>query len=63
VLAEFAVAGNLRGRRAFVNGIGMLGLIAVAVAKARDAAENIACDLASQLTNRIICRRPSTFLE
>ncbi|MGD7002893.1 alcohol dehydrogenase catalytic domain-containing protein [Corynebacterium halotolerans] len=44
VMAVLEAAGDLRGRRVFVNGVGMLGLIAVAAAKARGAAEVLAFD-------------------
>lgn len=48
VMAVLEAAGDLQGRRVFVNGIGMLGLIAVAAAKARGAAEVTAFDPALQ---------------
>lgn len=44
VMAVLEAAGDLRGRRVLVNGIGMLGLIAVAAAKSRGAAEVLAFD-------------------
>lgn len=44
VMAMCEAAGDLRGRRVFVNGIGMLGLTAVGAALARGAAEVIAAD-------------------
>lgn len=44
VMAALESAGELAGRRVFVNGVGMLGLTAVAAAKARRAAEVIAVD-------------------
>lgn len=44
VMAMCEAAGDLRGRRVFVNGIGMLGLTAVGAARARGAAEVIAAD-------------------
>lgn len=44
VMAALEATGDLTGRRVFVNGIGMLGIIAVAAARARDAAHVIACD-------------------
>lgn len=44
VMAMVEAAGDLRGRRVFVNGIGMLGLAAVGAALARGAAEVIATD-------------------
>lgn len=50
VMAVLAAAGPLRGRRVFVNGIGMLGLVAVAAARSRGAAEVIAFDPAAERT-------------
>lgn len=44
VMAVLDAAGDLTGRRVFVNGLGMLGLTAVAAAKSRGAAEVIAFD-------------------
>ncbi len=44
VMAMCEAAGDLQGHRVFVNGIGMLGLIAVGAALARGAAEVIAAD-------------------
>ncbi len=44
VMAVLDAAGDLAGRRVFVNGLGMLGLTAVAAAKSRGAAEVIAFD-------------------
>ncbi|TGD31515.1 dehydrogenase [Brevibacterium sp. S22] len=44
VMAMLQAAGDLTGRRVFVNGIGMLGLTAVGVARSRGAAEVIAAD-------------------
>ncbi len=44
VMAVLEAAGDLTGRRVLVNGIGMLGIIAVAAARARGAAHVIACD-------------------
>ncbi|MCT1766740.1 alcohol dehydrogenase catalytic domain-containing protein [Brevibacterium casei] len=48
VMAMCEAAGDLSGRRVFVNGIGMLGLIAIAAAKSRGAAEVIAFDPAPE---------------
>ncbi len=48
VMAMCEAAGDLGSRRVFVNGIGMLGLIAIAAAKSRGAAEVIAFDPASE---------------
>ncbi|AGF73114.1 zinc-binding dehydrogenase [Corynebacterium halotolerans] len=44
VMAVLEAAGDLTGRRVLVNGIGMLGTIAVIAARARGAAHVIACD-------------------
>ncbi|WP_166969017.1 zinc-binding dehydrogenase [Brevibacterium atlanticum] len=44
VMAMCEAAGDLRGRRVFVNGIGMLGLAAVGAALSRGAAEVVAAD-------------------
>lgn len=44
VMAVLDAAGDLTDRRVFVNGLGMLGLTAVAAAKSRGAAEVIAFD-------------------
>lgn len=44
VMAMLERAGDLRGRRVFVNGLGMLGLTAVGAAQARGAAEVLAFD-------------------
>ncbi|MDH5147973.1 alcohol dehydrogenase catalytic domain-containing protein [Brevibacterium casei] len=48
VMAMCEAAGDLGSRRVFVNGIGMLGLIAIAAAKSRGAAEVIAFDPAPE---------------
>jgi putative phosphonate catabolism associated alcohol dehydrogenase len=44
VMAVLDSAGDLAGRRVLVNGIGMLGVIAVAAARSRGAMHVIACD-------------------
>lgn len=44
VMAVLESAGDLAGRRVMVNGIGMLGVIAVVAARAQGAAHIIACD-------------------
>lgn len=48
VMAMIEAAGDLSSRRVFVNGIGMLGLIAIAAAKSRGAAEVIGFDPAPE---------------
>lgn len=44
VMAVLAAAGDLTGRTVLVNGVGMLGLLAVAAARDRGAAHIVACD-------------------
>lgn len=44
VMAVLEAAGDVAGRRVMVNGIGMLGIVAVAAARSRGAAHVIACD-------------------
>lgn len=63
VMAVLEAAGDLRGRRVFVNGIGMLGLIAVAAARSRGAAGVIAFDPAPDRGELALAAGADTILE
>ncbi|WP_231444522.1 alcohol dehydrogenase catalytic domain-containing protein [Brevibacterium zhoupengii] len=63
VMAMLEAAGDLRGRRVFVNGLGMLGLTAVAATQSRDAAEVLAFDPTPQRQDLALFTGASTILE
>ena len=63
VMAMLEAAGDLRGRRVFVNGLGMLGLTAVAAAQSRGAAEVLAFDPTSQRQDLALFSGASTIME
>lgn len=63
VMAVLEAAGTLRGRRVLVNGVGMLGLTAVAVAASRGAAEVIALDPAPQRRQLALAAGADTSLD
>lgn len=63
VMAALEAAGDLRGRKVFVNGIGMLGLVAVAAAKSRGAAEIIVFDPAVERTEMALAAGADLVLE
>lgn len=63
VMAMLESAGDLRGRRVFVNGLGMLGLTAVAAAQARGAAEVLAFDPTPQRQDLALFAGASTIVE
>lgn len=63
VMAMLEAAGDLRGRRVFVNGLGMLGLTAVAAAQSRGAAEVLAFDPTPQRQDVALFTGASTIME
>ena len=63
VMAMLESAGDLRGRRVFVNGLGMLGLTAVAAAQSRGAAEVLAFDPTPRRQDLALFAGASTIME
>ena len=63
VMAMLEAAGDLRGRRVFVNGLGMLGLTAVAAAQSRGAAEVLAFDPTPRRQDLALFAGASTIME
>ncbi|MDN5833354.1 MAG: alcohol dehydrogenase catalytic domain-containing protein [Brevibacterium sp.] len=63
VMAMVEAADGLRGRRVFVNGLGMLGLTAVAAARSLGAAEVIAFDPTPQRQDVALYAGASTIME
>lgn len=63
VMAMLEAAGDLRGRRVFVNGLGMLGLTAVAAAQSRGAGEVLAFDPTPQRQDVALFAGATTIME
>ncbi|NJC55364.1 alcohol dehydrogenase catalytic domain-containing protein [Brevibacterium marinum] len=63
VMAMVEAAGDLKGKRVFVNGLGMLGLTAVAAAQSRGAAEVLAFDPSPRRQDLALFAGASTIME
>lgn len=63
IMAMLEAAGDLQNRRVFVNGLGMLGLTAVAAARSRGAAEVLAFDPTPQRQDVALFAGASTIVE
>ena len=63
VMAMLEAAGDMQGKRVFVNGLGMLGLTAVAAAQSRGAAEVLAFDPTPQRQDLALFAGASTIME
>lgn len=63
VMAMLEAAGDLKGKRVFVNGLGMLGLTAVAASQSRGAAEVLAFDPTPRRQDLALFAGASTIVE